>query len=102
MPPPFFLMETTLAHLRIWKAGLEDADILRRGLFRGFRHDRARHARKPAVDELLEPGALGDVIHRARFEMPMPRLRARRIHAIVAARGPAMHHRPGHVRVKLE
>ena len=27
---------------------------------------------------------------------------ARRIHPVVAARGPAMHHRVGHVRVKLE
>src|SRR6478735_2347497 len=71
-------------------------------LFRGFQHDRARRARKPAMDEILQPGAFDHVMHGAAFEMQMTRMRARRIHAYAAARGPAMHHRAGHIGMKLE
>ena len=39
---------------------------------------------------------------RAAFEMKVTRLRARRIHPDASARGPAMHHGVGHIRVKLE
>src|SRR5689334_4257197 len=90
MPPPVFSLGATLAHLRILQAA-PAADILRRGLFRGLRQQQLRLARDPAVDELLEPGALGEIIHRTIGEMLVPRPRARRIHVVVTARGPAMH-----------
>ncbi len=41
-------------------------------------------------------------MYRAIGKMLMPRPRARRIHVVVTARGPAMHHRVGHVGMKLE
>src|SRR5207244_1604866 len=82
MSPPF-IVGRTLAHLAILKVGSRVADILRRGLFRGFRHDRARHAREPAVDELLEPGALGEIVHRAALEVLMARHGAGRSQAVV-------------------
>src|SRR5436190_12339377 len=100
MPPPF-VVGATLAHLRIWKAGPRKADILPRGLFGGLRRDRARHARKPAVDKRLQPGALGNIVHRTIGKMLVTRTGARRIHAVIAARGPAMHHRVGDIGVEL-
>src|SRR5690349_1055806 len=81
MPPPIFFWER-LAQLRIWQAALDAADILRRGLFRGLRHDQPGLARKPAVNEAAEPGALGEIIYRAIGKMLMPRPRARRIHVV--------------------
>src|SRR6202022_4893886 len=71
-------------------------------LFRGFRHDRQRHASQPAFDKLLQPRTLGHVMHRAICEVMMARARAWQFEARMAARGPAMHHRVGHVGMKLE
>src|SRR6202166_565213 len=73
-----------------------------RALFRGFRHDRRRHASQPAIDELLQPGALGHVMYRTIGEVVVARARARQFEARMAARGPAMHHRVSHVGMKLE
>src|ERR1700738_1574942 len=42
-----------------------------RALFRGFRHDRQRHARQPVIEKMLQPGALGGVMERATFEVMM-------------------------------
>ena len=61
-----------------------------------------RHSGQPAIDELLQPGALGHVMHRAIGEVVMARARARQFEARMAARGPAMHHRVGDVGVKLQ
>src|ERR1700730_8956000 len=69
-------------------------------LFCGFRHDRQRHALEPAIDKILQPGALRHVMHRATFEVKVTRLRAGQIH--LSTRGPAMHHRVGHVGMKLK
>src|SRR4029077_8738885 len=77
-------------------------DILPRGLFRRFRGDRVRHTRKPAVDERLQPRTLGDIVHRPIGKMLMTRASTRRIHAVITARGPAMHHRVGDVGMKLK
>src|SRR6478736_10388811 len=55
-------------------------------------------ARQPAVDEMIEPGPLRNVVDGTVPEMMMPLARARRAEAVIAARGPAMHHRAGHVR----
>ena len=71
-------------------------------LLRGFGHASKPASGQPAVEELLQPGALGEIMHRAIGEMMMPRRRARHLEAGVAARGPAMHHRVGHVGMKLE
>src|SRR5262245_21904066 len=79
-----------------------EADFLRGGLFRGLRGEQPGLAREPAIDELLQPGALGNVIHRSIGKMLVTRLCARRIHAVIAARGPAMHHRVGDVGMELE
>jgi hypothetical protein len=51
---------------------------------------------------MLQPGALGDVMERATFEVVMALARARQFEAFMAARGPAMHHRAGDVGMKLE
>src|SRR5258705_13825869 len=71
-------------------------------LFGGVQHDRARRARDPARNEILQPRPFDHIVHRAAFEVKVTRLRARRIHADAPARGPAMHHGVGHVRMKLE
>src|SRR5258708_19062860 len=73
-----------------------------RALFGGFRHHRQWHAGQPAIEELLQPGALGDVVDRAVGEMLVARAGPRQFEPLIAARGPAMHHRVGHVRMKLE
>ena len=41
-------------------------------------------------------------MHRTIGEVPVARARARQFEARMAARGPAMHHRVGHVGMKLE
>src|SRR3979411_1544569 len=69
-------------------------------LFRGFRHG-LRHARQPAVEKCLQPGALGHVMDRAIGEVMMARAGARQSETLMAACGPAMHHRVGHVGMKL-
>src|ERR1700722_18299050 len=74
----------------------------RRKLFRGFRHHRQWHAGQPAIEELLQPGALGDVVDRAAGEMLGARAGSRQGAPLLAARGSAMHHRVGHVGMKLE
>jgi hypothetical protein len=74
----------------------------RAGLFRGFRHHREWHSRQPAIDKVPEPGALGHVVHRATFEVEMARPGARQCEPRMTARGPAMHHRVGHIGMKLE
>src|SRR3977135_4622669 len=51
---------------------------------------------------MLQPGAFGHVVTRAVGAVMMARTRARQLEAGVAARGPAMHHRVGHVGMKLE
>src|SRR6266851_3776403 len=70
-------------------------------LFRGFRHG-GRHARQPAIEKCLQPGPLGHVMDRAIGEVVMARPGARQFEPRMAARGPAMHHRVGHVGMKLE
>src|SRR5882757_4712780 len=96
------LMGATLPHSRILKdARTRDANSAWR-LFRSFRHDRTRHAREPAVDEVLQPCALAHVVHRAIGKVQMTRMRAGRIHSYTAARGPAMHHRVGDIGMKLQ
>src|SRR6266700_776850 len=74
----------------------------RAALFRGLRQHNRRHAGQPALDEMLQPRALRDIVHRAAGEMVVARARARRLQPIVAARGPARHDRVGHVGVELE
>ena len=64
--------------------------------------DRQAAPGQPAIDKLLQPGALGHVMHRAIGEVMMARPRARQFEAGMAARGPAMHHRVGDIGVKLE
>src|SRR3954464_15375069 len=61
-----------------------------------------RSARQPAVHEVIEPGAFGGIVDGTIREMMMPLPRAGRAEAVIPARGPAMHHRVGHVRMKLE
>src|SRR3954470_16287896 len=60
-----------------------------------------RSARQPAVDEVIEPGAFGGIVDGTIREMMMPLPRAGRAEAVIAARGPAMHHGVGHVRMEL-
>ena len=71
-------------------------------LLRGFRHHRRRHKGQPAIEETLQPGALGHVIQCAIGEVLMPRASARQFEPLGAARRPAMQHRVGHVGVKLQ
>ena len=71
-------------------------------LFRGFQHRRERHSGHPSLDKLLQPGALDRVMHRAIVKMVVARPRARQFETRMAARGPAMHHRVGHVGMKLK
>src|SRR5215212_3180757 len=70
-------------------------------LFGGFGH-RGRHSGQPSLDELLEPGALTGVMHRAIGEMVVAGPRTWQPQAGMSARGPAMHHRIGHVGMKLQ
>ena len=51
---------------------------------------------------MLQPHALGHVVHRAIGKMQVTRKRAGRIQPDAAACGPAMHHRVGDIRVELE
>src|SRR5271154_1435260 len=51
---------------------------------------------------MFQPRSLRRVMDRAIPEMGMTRLRARQIEPLVAARGPAMHHRISHIGVKLK
>src|SRR6267378_2770743 len=78
----------------------DDAALLL--LFRGFRHHRQRRSCKPAVEKCLQPGTLGHVMDRAIGEVVMALPRARQFEPCMAPRGPAMHHRVGHVGMKLE
>ena len=72
-------------------------------LFRGLQHHRARRARQPAMNEIPQPGALGQVMMApTSSEMKMARMRARLVHADATARSPAMHHRVRHVGMELE
>src|SRR6267154_1109619 len=73
-----------------------------RELFGRFRHDRPRHAGQPAIDKLLQPRAFDHVMHGAVGKVKVTRTRAWLVHAIMAARGPAMQHRVGYVGMKLE
>src|ERR1700681_3846931 len=73
-----------------------------RALFRGFRHDRRRHASQPAVDELLQPGALGHVMHRTIGEVVVARARAPQFASRLAARGAPKHHRGSDLREEME
>src|SRR5947209_13014401 len=59
-------------------------------------------ARQPAMNEMIEPGTLCHVIDGAVREVMMPLPGAGRAEAVIAARGPAMHHRVGHVGMKLD
>ena len=61
-----------------------------------------RRPRQPAVEKCLQPGAFGHVMDRAVGEVMVARAGARQSEAFVAARGPAMHHRVGHVGMKLK
>ena len=49
---------------------------------------------------MLQPGALRHIVNRAAGEVLMARLRTRLVET--AARGPATHHRVGHVGMKLD
>src|SRR5258708_38932953 len=84
----------SLSYLQSWK-GLAECRP-RRALFRGFRHRRERHPGEPVIDELLEPRALGHVMHRAIGEVMVARPCAGQFEAGMAARGPAVGPRVGH------
>ena len=58
--------------------------------------------REPPFQKNAEPGARRIIVDRAIVEMGLPRPRAGQFHAVVAARGPAMHHRMRHVGMKLQ
>src|SRR6185436_8326879 len=73
-----------------------------RRLFGGVQHDRGRRGCDPAGNEILQPRPFDRVMHRAAFEVKVTRLRARLLHADACARGPAMHHGVGHLKMKLE
>src|ERR1700687_2039550 len=102
MSPPVLLADRKLVGGRHYHISGFGKVFRARASFRGFRHHRHRHARPPAIDEFLQPGALGHVAHRAVGEGVIARPRARQFEPRMAARGPAMHHRVGHVGMKLE
>src|ERR1700733_10983944 len=51
---------------------------------------------------MLEPGALGDIVDRTAGEMLVAGAGSRQCEPLIAARGPAMQHRVGHIGMKLE
>ena len=57
---------------------------------------------QPVVEKFLQPGAFGHVMQGSIGEMAMARQCAWQFETIVTARGPAMHHRVGHIGMKLE
>src|SRR3974390_3427964 len=59
-------------------------------------------AADPMIDECCQPVSRGMVVHRAISNVLMPLLGARQLHAMGAARQPAVHHGVGNFRVKLQ
>src|SRR5271155_2842420 len=71
-------------------------------LLRRFRHRQFRHSAQPAIEKVLQPGTLDDIIAGAPGKMLLARVRTWHVEALGAARRPAAHHRVGHVRMKLK
>src|SRR5712675_2339230 len=108
MSPPLACLTASVLgrhyHICKFEKGLRSAAgaVAFCALFRGFRHDRERRACQPTIEKLLQPRTLGDVMHRTIGEAVVAWTRARQFEARMAARGLAMHHRVGHVGMKLE
>ena len=61
-----------------------------------------RLLRQPALEEMRQPVLHRIIEHEPVLEMRGPLLGARQFHAVLAADGPAAHHRVRHFRVKLD
>src|ERR1700722_12598803 len=69
---------------------------------RRFRHHHVRRAAQPAIEKMLQPGALGDVVAGAPGKVLIARPGPWHVETLSAARRPAAHHRVGHVGMKLK